>query len=159
MHADDSSTNNDAKHVNMNDSAQNSQAKNDITNVPSFFDRPKNIRIIMYSFYALCIILVALDFLVHRHIYLSFEKIPAFYAMYGFVACVMLVVVAKLMRIVVMRDEHYYDKRLDEHSGIEQTSTVSKTTARKVDDNIGELSESIDELSLSRRLSPGDEQS
>ena len=94
---------------------QGTGQQNDIDqNEMSFFDKPKNVSIILYSFYALCIILVALDFVVHRHIYVDFEKIPTFYALYGFVACVLLVVLAKLMRLVLMRDETYYDKRDDE---------------------------------------------
>ncbi len=81
---------------------------------PSFFDKPKNVNIILYSFYIICALLVGFDFIVHRHIYVSFEEIPAFYAIYGFVACVVLVVLAKLMRLVLMRKETYYDDRLDE---------------------------------------------
>ena len=80
----------------------------------SFFDKPRNVSILMYSFYFICAVLVALDFVVHRHIYLDFEKIPAFYAIYGFIACVVLVVLAKLMRLVLMRSETYYDERSDE---------------------------------------------
>lgn len=79
-----------------------------------FFDNPKNVMWILRVFYAICILLVVADFIVHRHIYVSFEEIPAFYALYGFVACVVLVVIAKAMRKFVMRDEHYYDKREDE---------------------------------------------
>jgi membrane protein YdbS with pleckstrin-like domain len=79
-----------------------------------FFDNPKNVMWILRIFYAICILLVVADFIVHRHIYVSFEEIPAFYALYGFVACVVLVVIAKAMRKFVMRDEHYYDKREDE---------------------------------------------
>jgi hypothetical protein len=59
-------------------------------------------------------LLVAADFVVHRHIYLSYDEIPAFYAIYGFVACVVLVIIATGMRKFVMRDEHFYDKREDE---------------------------------------------
>lgn len=80
----------------------------------SFFDKEKNVNLILYVFYALCAILVILDFVVHRHIYVYFEELPTFYALYGFVACVALVVLAKLMRLVLMRDEDYYDDRLDE---------------------------------------------
>jgi hypothetical protein len=58
--------------------------------------------------------LVVADFVVHRHIYLSYDEIPAFYAIYGFVACVVLVIIATGMRKFVMRDEHFYDKREDE---------------------------------------------
>lgn len=80
----------------------------------SFFDKPKNVSIILYTFYAISALLVVLDFVVHRHIYVHFEEIPAFYAIYGFIACVVLVVLAKLMRLVLMRSETYYDLRDDE---------------------------------------------
>lgn len=75
-----------------------------------FFDKPENVKRVLYGFYFICALLVVVDFLVHRHIGLDWEKIPAFYAMYGFVACVLLVVLAKLMRKLVMRKEDYYDE-------------------------------------------------
>lgn len=73
------------------------------------FDRPENVNRLLKGFYAICILLVLADFIVHRHIGFDWEKIPAFYALYGFVACVLLVVVAKRMRNVLMRKEDYYD--------------------------------------------------
>lgn len=85
----------------------------DDQNVP-FFDNPNNIKWMLRVFYFLCVVLALADFVVHRHIYLDFEKIPTFYAAYGFIACVVLVVLAKAMRKFVMRDEFYYDKRHDE---------------------------------------------
>ena len=75
-----------------------------------FFDKPSNVKWVMRAFYAICILLVIVDFVVHRHIGFSWEKIPAFYAIYGFVACVVLVVIAKEMRKVIMRKEDYYDE-------------------------------------------------
>jgi len=72
-----------------------------------FFDKPKNIRWMMRSFYAICILLVIADFII---IPLDGETVPAFYAIFGFVACVVLVVLAKAMRKVVMRQEDYYDE-------------------------------------------------
>ena len=74
-----------------------------------FFDRPENIQRMLKGFYALCILLVLIDFVVHRHIGFGWEKIPAFYAIYGFIACVVLVVLAKIMRKYVMRKEDYYN--------------------------------------------------
>ena len=74
-----------------------------------FFDKPENVKRVLNVFYTLCVILVLADFVVHRHIGLVWENIPAFYAIYGFVACVALVVVAKLIRKVVMRNEDYYN--------------------------------------------------
>lgn len=79
-------------------------------NKPDFFDKPENIQKILKVFYVICALLVVVDFAVHRHIYHSWENIPAFYAIYGFVGCVILVVLAKLMRKVLMKEEDYYDK-------------------------------------------------
>ncbi|MCP5084409.1 MAG: hypothetical protein GY948_22190 [Alphaproteobacteria bacterium] len=74
------------------------------------FDDPKNVQRLLNGFYAVCALLVVVDFFIHRHISLVWEKIPAFYAIYGFVACVVLVILAKVMRKGVMRGENYYDE-------------------------------------------------
>ncbi|MCU7930171.1 MAG: hypothetical protein KZQ90_05180 [Candidatus Thiodiazotropha sp. (ex Codakia rugifera)] len=74
------------------------------------FDKPANVKRLLNGFYAICIILTIADFVVHRHITMGWEKIPGFYAIYGFVACVVLVLIAKKMRKVVMRKENYYDE-------------------------------------------------
>ena len=83
-----------------------------------FFDDPNNVKWILRVFYALCVLLVLADFVVHRHVYMSWEALPTFYALYGFVACVVLVVIAKEMRKVLMRKEDYY--ATDENEGGEQ---------------------------------------
>lgn len=75
-----------------------------------FFDEPKNIKKVLKVFYVICALLVLADFIVHRHIYHSWENIPSFYAIYGFVGCVLLVMIAKEMRKVLMRKEDYYDE-------------------------------------------------
>ena len=75
-----------------------------------FFDKPENVSKILKVFYGICIALVVVDFIVHRHVYHDWENIPAFYAIYGFVGCVVLVLIAKEMRKVLMREEDYYDK-------------------------------------------------
>lgn len=89
---------------------------------PAFFDKPKNVSILMYSFYVISIVLVAVDFFIHRHelkladgnLIKTLEQMPTFYAVYGFVGCSLLVFGAKLMRIFMMREENYYDQRDDE---------------------------------------------
>lgn len=85
-----------------------------------FFDKPRNVKILMQVFYACCVILVALDFVINRYTYHALENVWAFYPIYGFIGCVVLVVIAKWMRTFLMRDEDYYDKfeerRLEEMS-------------------------------------------
>ena len=74
------------------------------------FDKPKNVnRLIMFTFGA-CIILLIIDFLVHKHSHFSMEEWPAFYATFGFVAYVSFVLTGKYgLRKIVKRREEYYD--------------------------------------------------
>jgi hypothetical protein len=74
-----------------------------------YFDRPENVRLVLRILVVACVVLFLADFVYHRHAVHPWEGIWGFYAIYGFVACVVLVVVAKEMRRVVMRDEDYYD--------------------------------------------------
>ena len=77
------------------------------------FDNPRNIRRLLLVLYAICAALVVADFFIDRHHHgpqHPWEIVPAFYAIYGFVACVILVLAATQMRKLVMRKEEYYDR-------------------------------------------------
>jgi hypothetical protein len=73
------------------------------------FDDPRNVSRLLRVFYAICILLFLLDLILHRHVTHSWEGITGFYAVFGFAACVTLVLVAKQMRKILMRKEDYYD--------------------------------------------------
>mgnify|MGYP001813337850 FL=1 len=73
------------------------------------FDNPRNVRRVVHGLVGACVILAGLDLVLHRHIYHPWESMFAFYAVYGFVACVLLVLLAKEMRKVLIRKEDYYD--------------------------------------------------
>ncbi|GAB4357364.1 MAG: hypothetical protein Kow006_25120 [Gammaproteobacteria bacterium] len=75
-----------------------------------FFDKPKNVQRVLRLFYAICALLFVVDFLFHRHVIHPWEQLWGFYAIFGFIACVALVLVAREMRKVVMRREDYYDE-------------------------------------------------
>jgi hypothetical protein len=74
------------------------------------FDNPKNIQRVLYLLYFCCAVLFVLDFIIHRHKVHPWEGLLGFYAVYGFVGCVVLVLVAKWMRTFLMYDEDYYDR-------------------------------------------------
>ncbi len=76
---------------------------------PHLFDSPRNVRWLLRTLYGLCALLLGLDFVVHRHVEHPLESWWGFYGGYGFVACVLLVLIAKEMRKAVMRSEDYYD--------------------------------------------------
>ena len=74
------------------------------------FDNPNNIKRVLYLLYGCCALLFALDFVIHRHVMHDMENLWGFYPVYGFVGCVVLVLVAKWMRSFLMRPEDYYDE-------------------------------------------------
>ena len=75
----------------------------------NFLDSPENRKKVRLYFYiSLCILLIV-DFFIHKHGHFPWESAPVFYAVYGFVACVSLIFVAKLLRLIVKRKEDYYD--------------------------------------------------
>ncbi|MBU1565238.1 MAG: hypothetical protein KJ630_06380 [Proteobacteria bacterium] len=74
------------------------------------FDKPGNVQRVLYALYGCCAALFILDFIIHRHKIHPWEGLLGFYAVYGFVGCVVLVLVAKWMRLFLMRDEDYYDR-------------------------------------------------
>jgi len=74
------------------------------------FDKPENIKKLLIIFFSTLVVLLAIDFFVHKHAYFPWEEWPEFYAIFGFVACVILVLVSKyILRPLVKRKEDYYD--------------------------------------------------
>ena len=72
------------------------------------FDNPRNVRLVVRGLLWTCIALLGLELVIHRHLSHPWEGLFGFYALYGFVACVLLVLLAAEMRKLVMRDEDYY---------------------------------------------------
>ena len=75
-----------------------------------WLDRPANVNKLVYVFYALCALLLAVDVFVPKHGPFAIEHSFGFYGMFGFIACVVLVLIAKQLRRVLMRPEDYYDR-------------------------------------------------
>lgn len=76
---------------------------------PRWLDDSRNVDRIVHTLYAVCALVFLLDVLYVKHPHFGFEGWFGFYAVYGFVACVALVLGAKQMRRVVMRRETYYE--------------------------------------------------
>lgn len=63
----------------------------------------------------IALILMVLEFVVHRHGETHLEESFMFPAIYGFIAFIFIVEVGKILRRLIMRDESYYDT--DEDAG------------------------------------------
>jgi hypothetical protein len=74
-----------------------------------WLDDPMNVRTIYRSLIAVCGLLLSADAFYHKHVEVAAEAWFGFYGLFGFVACVGLVLGAKELRKILMRDETYYD--------------------------------------------------
>ena len=71
---------------------------------------PRNVDRLVHGFYVVCGLLLVIDVFVPKHGPFAIEHIYGFYGIFGFVACVALVLIAKQLRRVLMRPEDYYDR-------------------------------------------------
>ncbi len=76
----------------------------------TIFDKPGNVRRLLYGFYCALILLLLSELFIHKHPGFPWEEAFGFYAVYGFVSCVLLIFLAKLLRKIVMRQEDYYER-------------------------------------------------
>ena len=75
-----------------------------------WLDLPENVDRLVRGFYAVCALLLLIDLLVPKHGAFAIEHAFGFYAFFGFVACITLVLVAKQLRRILMRPEDDYDR-------------------------------------------------
>ncbi len=73
------------------------------------FDTKKNINKFLFFFYSCLILLLIIDPFIPKHADFPWEEAPNFFAAYGFAACVMLIFVARILRIFLKKGEDYYD--------------------------------------------------
>ena len=84
------------------------------------WDNPANVKRFLKGFFIICVLLFLLDglflaHLVHKHLSFESDTFPlegwlGFFSIYGFIACTLIVLLAKQLRKVVMRSEDYYDR-------------------------------------------------
>jgi hypothetical protein len=112
------------------------------------WDDPRNVRTLIRGFFVLAGLVFLLDIwflFVHKHASFEHGELPietwfGFYSVYGFVSCVLLVVVAKQLRRILMRDENYYGTSATyDASGLKSADlgTVSRQAVDSTDHGAG----------------------
>lgn len=88
------------------DKKQDKQARKEY-----LFDKPKNVKRLLWSLYTSLALLVVIDLFIPKHPYFPWEEYPSFFAAYGFISFALLVLAAKhILRRMVKRKEDYYDR-------------------------------------------------
>ena len=75
-----------------------------------WLDRPESVRKIYVGLWIFGLAWVIPDFFLNKHEDVEFAAMLGFYAIFGFFACVALVLTAKGLRRILMRPEDYYDR-------------------------------------------------
>ena len=75
-----------------------------------WLDSRENVTKLYRGLCVVCLLLVSVDLFLHRHEDFSFATLFGYHALYGFIACVALVLTAKQLRRMLMRPEDYYDR-------------------------------------------------
>lgn len=76
--------------------------------------RPATIRLLWLAFAIILGLSVSAGFFVQQHAHFGIEGSFGFYAWYGFISCVAMVVLAKLLGILLKRPEDYYQRPEDD---------------------------------------------
>lgn len=72
--------------------------------------RPATVRLLIRGGIAVLVLTVLAEAIVPIHGHHGFDEFPGFPALFGFLSCVAMVLVAKVMGLVLKRDEDYYDE-------------------------------------------------
>lgn len=82
-----------------------------------WLDEPRNVTRIVYVLVTVCGLALIADALYAKHPHFTVEGWFGFYAVYGFIGSVALVLAAKQLRKVLMRDEDFYEGKDAERDG------------------------------------------
>jgi hypothetical protein len=75
----------------------------------NWLERPSTIRKLWIAFSIVLALTVFAQFFLHLHEYFRVDDEFGFYAAYGFLSCVAMVVVAKLLGLVLKKPGDFYD--------------------------------------------------
>ena len=76
---------------------------------PGFFEKPGTIKLLWVLLYAVCVLTLVPDLFIHRHPHFAYDNYFGFFAGLGFVACALLIIIAKGVGFFLKKNEDYYD--------------------------------------------------
>ena len=71
--------------------------------------RPQSIKALWIGFIVVLLLVVLGDFFIHTHVAFEIDGTFGFYAWYGLVTCIAMIVAAKALALLLKRPDDYYD--------------------------------------------------
>lgn len=87
-----------------------------------WLDEPRNVTKVVYGLATLCALAFLADLFYSKKPHFEVEEWFGFYAIYGFVGSVALVLAAKAMRPLLKRDEDFYERDHAPAQGAERSA-------------------------------------
>ncbi len=75
-----------------------------------WLDQPRNVKLLWRAFLGVLLATVLAEFLVHLHPHFEVESLFGFHAWYGFLACALMIIIARLLAFFLKRRDTYYDR-------------------------------------------------
>lgn len=75
---------------------------------PSWLDKPRNVKRLWRGFLVVLALTVLAELVVHLHPVFSIESLFAFNAWFGFLACALMILVARALGLLLKRRDDYY---------------------------------------------------
>ncbi|MEO6364421.1 MAG: hypothetical protein ABIO71_14430 [Caldimonas sp.] len=76
----------------------------------SWLDQPRNVSRLWRGFLVVLVLMVLAETLVHLHPVFAIESLFAFNAGFGFLACALMILVARALGLLLKRRDDYYAK-------------------------------------------------
>jgi hypothetical protein len=76
---------------------------------PGFFEKPGTIKLLWVLLYAVCVFTLVPEFFIDRYPHFKYDHYFGFFAVLGFVACALLIILAKGFGVFLKKNENYYD--------------------------------------------------
>jgi hypothetical protein len=74
-----------------------------------WLDHPRNVQKLWRGFLVILALTVIIGLAIDLHPHFEIEGWPGFYAAYGFVTCLLMIVVAKGLGLLLKRPDNHYD--------------------------------------------------
>lgn len=78
-----------------------------------WLDEPRHVKLLWRLFLGVLVVTVLIGALIPLHPHSGIESVFGFYAWFGFIACVVMIMVAKGLALVLKRPDTYYRERDD----------------------------------------------